>query len=207
MAASAGNQLYGGENVYHRALIDQWLDITTCDFEAAVAAVAIAKEGREVDSAKILGDINKFLTFVEKHLTGRKFLVGDNITIADYSLATGIAVVLAALGEEERKAYANVTAWYLSIVETDAIVGGKEFPKESHKAFKAKKEKKEEKKVEKKEEKKEEVKKDENDVDLFGDDAEEEKPKPKKEAKAPVKPAKKAVIAKSIVIFDVKIYE
>lgn len=203
MAASAGNQLYGGENVYHRALVDQWLDITTCDFEAAVAAVAIAKEGREVDAAKILGDINKFLGFVEKHLTGRKFLVGDSITIADYSLATGIAVVLAALGEEERKVYGNVTAWYLSIVETDAIVGGKEFPKESHKAFKVKKEKKEEKKVEKKEE----VKKDENDVDLFGDDAEEEKPKPKKEAKAPVKPAKKAAIAKSIVVFDVKIYE
>lgn len=191
-------------------MVDQWLDITTCDFEAAVAAVAIAKEGREVDAAKILGDINKFLGFVEKHLTGRKFLVGDSITIADYSLATGIAVVLAALGEEERKAYGNVTAWYLSIVETDAIVGGKEFPKESHKAFKVKKEKKEEKKeekkVEKKEEAKKEVKKDEDDIDLFGDDAEEEKPKPKKEAKAPVK-AKKAVVAKSIVVFDVKIYE
>lgn len=45
LAASNGNQLYG-ENLHHRALIDQWLDITTCDFEAAVAAVAIARDGR-----------------------------------------------------------------------------------------------------------------------------------------------------------------
>jgi elongation factor 1-beta len=207
LAAQAGNNLYGGDNLHHRALIDQWLDITTCDFEAAVAAVSIAKDGREVDAVKILADITKFLTFVEKHLAGRKFLVGDSVTIADYSLATSIAVVLAVLGEEERKAYTHVTAWYLSIVETDALVGGKDFPKESHKAFKPKHDKKkgEEKKAE---EKKAETKK-EDDIDLFGDDEPEEaaKPKPKKEAKAPAKPAKKPAIAKSIVVFDVKVYE
>lgn len=99
MAASNGNQLYGGENLHHRALVDQWLDITTCDFESAVAAVAIARDGREVDAVKILADINKFLTFVEKHLNGRKFLVGESATLADYSLSTGIAVVLASLGD------------------------------------------------------------------------------------------------------------
>lgn len=72
-----------------------------------------------------MADVNKFLGFVEGQLSGKKFLVGDSATLADYSLAAGIAVVLASLGEEERKAYPHVTAWYLSIVETDAIIGGK----------------------------------------------------------------------------------
>lgn len=64
LASASGAHLYGGESLYLKGLVDQWLDITTCDFEAAVAAVAIAKEGREVDATAILADINKFLTFV-----------------------------------------------------------------------------------------------------------------------------------------------
>ena len=99
LAATAGNSLYGGDNLHYRAQVDQWLDITTCDFEAAVAAVAIARDGREVDSVKILADINKFLGFVESHLNGKKFLVGESASIADFSLAAGIAVVLTTLGE------------------------------------------------------------------------------------------------------------
>lgn len=62
---------------------------------------------------------------MEGQLNGKKYLVGNSATLADYSLAAGIAVVLSSLGEEDRKAYPNLTAWYLSIVETDAIVGGK----------------------------------------------------------------------------------
>jgi len=149
LAALSGNNLYGGDNLYQRALISQWLDITTCDFEAAVAGVAIARDGREVDSVKLLADIHKFLAFVESHLNGKKFLVGDSASLADYSLATSIAVVLTTLGEEERKAYPNVTAWYLSLVATDAIIGSADLPKEAHKAFRAK-QPKQEKKAEKK---------------------------------------------------------
>jgi len=99
LAATAGNQLYGGDNLHLRALVDQWLDITTCDFESAVTAVAIAKEGREVDATKVLADVQKFLGFVEGQLNGRKFLVGESVTLADFSLATGISVVLTSLGE------------------------------------------------------------------------------------------------------------
>lgn len=99
LASLSGNQLYGGDNLYQRALVSQWLDITTCDFEAAVAGVAIARDGREVDSVKLLADIHKFLGFVETHLNGKKFLVGEGATLADYSLATSIAVVLTTLGD------------------------------------------------------------------------------------------------------------
>jgi glutathione S-transferase len=77
------------------------------------------------------------------------------LTIADIAIAAGLAVVFSnLLGEEERKAYPNLTAWYLSIVATDAVIGSKDLPKEAHKAFKGKHQK-HEKKPEQKEEKKE----------------------------------------------------
>ena len=61
--ASTANKLYGN-NLHNRALVDQWLDVSACDFEAAVAAVSIAKDGKEVDGAKVVEDINTFLTVV-----------------------------------------------------------------------------------------------------------------------------------------------
>jgi len=196
--AASSDKLYGSD-LFQRGQVDQWLDITTCDFEAAVAAVAIAKEGRDVEGAKIVADINKFLGFVEKHLAGRKFLVGDSVTIADFSVATSIAVILTSLGDEDRKPYQNIVSWYTALVESDNTVGSKEFPKESHKPFKVKKDKKAEKKAEKKEEKPAD-----DDFDPFAeDDTPKAAPKPKPEPKA--KKAKPA--AKSIVVFDVKIYE
>ena len=163
--------------------------------------MAIAKEGRDVEGAKIVADIQKFLGFVEKHLDGKKFLVGDSATIADYSLASGIAVVLSSLGDDDRKAYPNVIAWYLSLVATDAVIGSKDFPKQSSKPFKAQKDKKGDKK---KEEKKEE-KKEDDDFDPFADDEPAAAPKPK--AKKPEEKKKAKPIAKSIVVFDVKVYE
>ena len=94
------------------------------------------------------------------------------MTIADISVATALSVVFGSLlGEEERKAYPSLTAWYVSIAGTDKNIGSTDLPKEAHKAFKGKKahkqEKKEEKKEEKKVEKKPELAAEED--DLFGD--------------------------------------
>lgn len=38
-------------------------------------------------------DVNKFLAFVEKHFSEKKFLVGDALSIADLSLASNISVI------------------------------------------------------------------------------------------------------------------
>ena len=98
------------------------------------------------------------------------------------------------LGEEERKAYTNLTAWYLNIVGLDNTIGSKDLPKEAHKAFKAKANKG----------KKEEAPKAEED-DLFGDD---DAPAPvAAKPKPEVKKKKEKPAAKSIVVFDVKVYE
>ncbi len=115
-----------------------------------MSALIVAKDGKEVETALVTEDIHKFIKVLEAHLAGKKFLVGDSLSIADLSIATAMSVVLTTLlGEEERKAYPNIVAWYLALVATDATIGPKELPKEAHKAFKAKP-KKENKKEDKK---------------------------------------------------------
>lgn len=61
------------------------------------------------------------------------------MSIADISVATALNVVFSnLLGEEERKAYPNLAAWYLGLVALDATIGSKDLPKDAHKAFKTK---------------------------------------------------------------------
>ena len=51
--------------------------MSTCDFEAAVSALVVARDGKEVETALVSEDIHRFLKVVEAHLTGRKFFVGE----------------------------------------------------------------------------------------------------------------------------------
>ena len=60
-------------------------------------------------------------------------------------------IVLNSLGDEDRKPYPNITSWYLSLVATDAVIGSKDFPKQSNKPFKAGKKDKADKGEKKKE--------------------------------------------------------
>ncbi len=175
--------------------------------EAAVAAIAVVTHGKEtVDTTKVVEDIHKFLTAVEGQMNGRKFLVGEELTIADISLATALSVVFSSvLGEEDRNAYPNLAAWYLHVAGTDKTIGSTELPKEAHKSFKGKKaQKKAEKKEEKKEEKKPEPAAE--DDDLFGDSPAPTTTAPKPTPQ-PVKPKKEKPAAKSMVVFDVKVHE
>lgn len=133
-------------------------------------------------------------------------MVGEELTIADLSVATALSVVFSiVLGEEERKAYPKLTAWYLAIAATDKTVGSSDLPKEAHKLFKGKKAQKAEKNEEKKEEKKPTPAPADDDDDLFGDSPATEAPKPKPQPAA--KPKKEKPAAKSMIVFDVKVHE
>jgi glutathione S-transferase len=76
--ANSQGKLYGGQNILTNSLVDQWLDITVCDLEAAVAAITIATHGTvTVDTTKVSEDVHKFLAALEGQLHGKKFLVGE----------------------------------------------------------------------------------------------------------------------------------
>lgn len=64
LASAHKKDLYGGDNNHNKGLIDQWLDITTCEFEPAVRAVTKHQHGEKVDFGKLMEDVNKFLGFV-----------------------------------------------------------------------------------------------------------------------------------------------
>lgn len=82
----------------------------------------------------------------------------------------------------------------MSIVSNDKTIGSKDLPKEAHKVFKGKTNKG----------KKEDKKPVEEDDDLFGDD---DTPAPAAKPKVQPKPKKEKPAAKSIIVFDVKVYE
>lgn len=222
LATAFKKDLYGGDNLHHKALIDQWLDITSCDFEPSVRGINRHVNGEKIDFGKLMEDVNKFLAFVEKHCGEKKFLVGDSLSIADLSLASSVSVVFGVMfGEGQRKKYSHVLNWYTAVVNANKEVGTAELPKEAHEAFrggkkggeKAEKTEKADKPKDggkdgkgKKEETKE-AKKEESDDDPFAETAPKEKPAAPAAKPAAKKDDKKKAIAKSIVVFDVKVYD
>ncbi len=97
LANTKGGELYGGDNLHNKALVDQWLDVVACDLEAAVAAIIVARDGKEVDTQKVAEDINKFLAVIEARLNGKKHLVGEQLALADITIATCLSVVMTTL--------------------------------------------------------------------------------------------------------------
>lgn len=203
----------------------------SCEFEPTVGAIFAAVAGKEVNVEQLVQDLNKFLTFVENHLKGKQFLVGSALTIADVSLAANMSALYSyAQGNSERKekenlfkhfqnvqgqvkeAFGEVTLTekaHASLVVAKPAAEEKK-PKEAKepKAPKEPKAAKEPKKEAKKEEKPAE------DFDPFADEPAAPTPAPapasKNDAKAAAegdKKKKKAAVAKSIVVFDVKVYE
>mgnify|MGYP006350636331 CR=1 FL=1 len=45
LATAFKKDLYGSENNFHKSLVDQWLDIITCDFEPAVRGASKHQNG------------------------------------------------------------------------------------------------------------------------------------------------------------------
>lgn len=102
--------------MYERALIDQWLDLTQCDFDTCAIAINLYLDGKEVDIESVTADAEKFLTHLNKHLKNRKFIVGNSLTIADLAIAATIGPVISNMyGEEERRKYSLISTWYHSI--------------------------------------------------------------------------------------------
>lgn len=129
MATTHKNDLYGGDNAHSKALIDQWLDFTTTEFEAHTKSIIAQSLGEKVDFGKLMEGVNKFLAAVEKHLAENKFLVGE-LSIADLSLAACVSVVFGVMfGEGQRKKYPNTVTWYTSVAGVNAEVGPKDLPK------------------------------------------------------------------------------
>merc|ERR1712156_153884 len=103
-----------------RAKVDYILNWDLGTFYKAVTEVAGPKLGfmeGNVDTEKTDKALSDTLDFFECHIATDKFLVGDNITVADISVACSLS--LAELIEYDFSKYKKVTAWMNMIKSTD----------------------------------------------------------------------------------------
>ena len=76
---------------------------------------------------KAKGDLAKALTTLNTHLEGKKYLVNDNVTLADITVASALVYPLKLVCDEEyRKSFPNVIRWFNDCVsqeEFKAVIG------------------------------------------------------------------------------------
>jgi len=120
---SKGAKLYG-KSAFEEAQINQWLDWGLTELEPAVLAFAAPYLGyapfvKESD-AKAAEETKTWLTILNNHLNNRKFLVGDEITIADLSLASALNFSFQFLyDEKKRNQYSNITKWFQEVTSQE----------------------------------------------------------------------------------------
>ena len=195
--ARKNNALYG-KDATEQALVDQWIDTLRTDIAPAGKFLMVlfgAPTTGIVDSFEDfnqkLAEYVKNLKWVDEKLAGKKYLVGDALTLADIVAVSDLSSLYRfVFTEKERKALPNLSAYFDSLVKTQAFatVLGKFVVPEHHLNFEMtqsdnkKVDKKNEKKANKPAEKKEEKKpakkaekKEDNDEE--DDQVQEEKPK------------------------------
>ena len=213
--ARQGKGLYGAD-IFEEAQCDQWIGFAQTNIWPSLYPVIGPVFGFSVASP---GDFNAGISklksqakIINTHLNGKSFLVGDNVTVADVTLAFSLLIPFqTVLDAGFRKGMPNLAAWFERVINLPSCVKAAGYIKMCDKALKpfdpkakptvvpAAAPKKEEKAAEKKDD----VEMD----DLFGDDDEEDAEAAKKaaaEAKAKAQKKKKVVIAMSLVMLEVK---
>lgn len=120
---SKGAKLYG-KSAFEEAQINQWLDWALTELEPAILAFAAPYLGYapfvKESSAKATEESKNWLTILNNHLNNRKFLVGDEISIADISLAAALEFSFQYLyDEKQRKQYSNITKWFQEVTSQE----------------------------------------------------------------------------------------
>lgn len=177
--AATSKNLYGKNN-FENAKVDQWLDWIT-DLTSSLIGTWGAVIGYSTVDEKTFQTnfetLKSKLKVLEEHLNGKKFLVGDSITIADCSfvalLRAPFAVVIDA---ETRKQFPGVSSYYESLAKLPEVVKVLGRPRLCEKRWPLAEPVAAPKKEEKKPEKKAEAPKKKKDDDEDDDD----KPEPPK---------------------------
>jgi len=220
-SAEAGNLL--GNTAFEQAQVQQWIFIAATGVFPQAVKIAYNTFGFNYD-ATVYADASKLIKeqvkIINTHLDGKEYLVGGRLTVADVSLFSSLVIPFSfILDGGFRKAMPHAAAWFLRISQNKAVVSTFGHVKMCEKLLKpvditkltpvAAPVKVEAKKEEPKKEepKKEEKKADEDDFDPFADDEPEDEEAEKarmERMKALAKPAKQGLIAKSIIIWEVK---
>jgi elongation factor 1-gamma len=173
-AARKANKLYGNGH-YEHALVDQWLSWCNTNVLANIPQFLYTTYGFPFPQLQANNQVYQkakdgfigVLAYLNSQLQGKKFLVGDSLTIADIGIIGYIYSSLAfCFGDKERQTIPNVIAWIENFathasfkkwygrtrwIPVAAKIPKLEFPKEQPKEQPKKEEKKKEEKPKKEE--------------------------------------------------------
>lgn len=155
-----------GSNDFERSQIAQWLFFANQEIaynkKANVYSIFGFVEFDEKENKESLDKLKNHLKALNKHLTGKEYLVGSSLTIADLELFVQLKHLLQLVYVDavRKNLFSAVEAWFLRVAQNQTIVsvfGITHLAKVAIKAPRVEKkvEKKEEKKVEKVEKKEE----------------------------------------------------
>ena len=172
-----------GATAFEKAQVRQWIEFAGQEINRNNRALiyplfGFAEFNKEAADAAT-ADLKVQLAVLNKHLEGKSFVVGSNLTLADIHLFATLRMYfsLVLVEDQRKKMYPNITAWFVNIASGEhalKVFGRTVLCKVPLKALKV------EKKEEKKEEKKVEAKPVKKEV-AEGDDEE-----PKKKSKNPL---------------------
>lgn len=115
-----------GRDATTSAKIRQWISFFDGEvyphmLDLVIWRVGIAPFDQSTET-KALARLEFALDVLEKHLDGRKWLVGEELTLADLTGASSLLwAFMHIIDASERKRFPNVVAWYLRTIETDEV--------------------------------------------------------------------------------------
>jgi elongation factor 1-gamma len=186
--AQSHNTALLGTDAFTKAQVKQWVELAINELRYFAKSIVYPLFGwaeYDKDAAdKAQKGVKELLKVLEKHIQGKDFFVGSQVSLADLYLFAGLRSFFQFVYVEDvrKNLFPQLTQWFVRLAnESQAIKAfGRTLlcktPLKPTKVEKKKEAKKEEKKEAKKEEKKE-VKKEKKE----GEEEEEEKPKKKKQ--------------------------
>jgi len=116
-----------GSNPVERAQVNQWTfwSLTTALPESQPAAHAVHGWGEITQPSfdDSVSKIRKNASDLNTHLNGKKWLVGDNVTLADITVACHLIIsVQNVLDASFRKSNEHFARWFKSVIELPAFV-------------------------------------------------------------------------------------
>lgn len=119
--ARQGESSLLGSTAFEQAQVDSWIEFSVNEIDLPASVWTFPILGYIANNAaatqKAKADIRHVFEVLNKHLASRTFLVGHRVTLADLSVAASLYhLYQLVIDVSFRKAFVNVTRWYLTVV-------------------------------------------------------------------------------------------
>jgi len=115
-----------GSTPFESAQVDQWIDFHKNEIELPAFALYCFQNGLLKNDQNMLKhstrDIENVYTIFEHHLKGKKYFVGNNITLADIVISIPLSFLhLKVLNSQSREKFPETSRWLMSIIKNPHV--------------------------------------------------------------------------------------